>query len=418
MSLFRKEAVTQQRERLTGAITLTQPLSLKFSVVTLLAIAAVIVLFLFNAQYARKETVRGFLMPNKGVIKSFAHQGGTIEKLWVKEGDIVIKGQPLATIIIQQSNAHGVDLSTQLTEQLLSQNSLLNDEIIQYQSLQAQELQNLSSQKQALQYESMALKQQLLIAEQKLALLTGQQQDINQLNKNGYISNLEKERQQHALLEVKQEKQNVTRLSVKQQNELSQVTFAMANLPKQYALKINNVKRQIADVQRQLAQVAGNHQYTINASNNGIVTGIQVVQGETLSQSKAQAKPLMHILPQGAELVAELLLPTRSAGFVQIGNNTRLRFDAFPYQRFGFIESEIVRIDQALIAPNEMHLPINVQEPVYRLQAKLNQQQVRAFGKEFNLKSGMLFEADIMLEKRSLIEWFLEPLYSLSGRIG
>nr|WP_283711171.1 HlyD family efflux transporter periplasmic adaptor subunit [Pseudoalteromonas prydzensis] len=156
-----------------------------------------------------------------------------------------------------------------------------------------------------------------------------------------------------------------------------------------------------------------NYQYTITASNSGVVTGIQVVEGETLTQ----AKPLLHIIPEGSELVAELLLPTRSAGFIALGNDTRLRFDAFPYQRFGFINSKISRIDKALITPNEIRLPIALQEPVYRLRATLSQPQMQAYGKAFELKSGMLFEADIMLEQRTLIEWLLEPLYSLKGRV-
>ena len=42
---------------------------------------------------------------------------------------------------------------------------------------------------------------------------------------------------------------------------------------------------------------------------------------------------------------------------------------------------------------------------------------MRAFGKAFDLKSGMLFEADIMLEQRTVIEWLLEPIYSLKGRV-
>lgn len=417
MSLFRKEAVSHQSERLTGAITLAQPLSIKLTVLILVSVAVAIVAFLFSAEYSRKETVRGFLMPNKGVIKSFANQGGTIEKLWVKEGDEVTKGQSLATILVQQSNSEGVDLSEQLSDQLNTQANLLSDEITQHQALKAQEVLNLKAQQTALENEQMALETQLTLAEEKLTLLNDQQLDFNQLNKSGYLSNLEKERQQQALLEAKQEKQNIARLLLQQKNKLNQVTFNIKNIPQQYTLRINNLKRQKADLQRQLAQVASNYKYTITASNNGVVTGIQVVEGETLSQSKAQSKPLLHILPEGSELIAELLLPTRSAGFVQLGNNTRLRFDAFPYQRFGFIKSEITRIDQALISPNEIQLPISLQEPVYRLRAKLNQQQMQAFGKAFDLKSGMLFEADIMLEQRTLIEWLLEPIYSLKGRV-
>jgi len=418
MSLFRKEAISHQSERLTGAITLAQPLSIKLTVLILISVAVAIIAFLFNAEYSRKETVRGFLMPNKGVIKSFANQGGTIEKLWVQEGDKVLKGQPLATIIVQQKNSNGVDLSTQLAEQLNAQESLLIDEITQHQSLKSQELSNLQIQSTALGNEKTALENQLTLAEEKLSLLSEQQLDYNQLNKSGYLSNLEKERQQHALLEAKQEKQNIARLLLQHQNQLNQVTFNIRNIPQQYTLRINSLKRQQADLQRQLAQVASNYKYTIAASNNGVVTGVQVVEGETLSQSKAQSKPLLHILPEGSELIAELLLPTRSAGFIQLGDNTRLRFDAFPYQRFGFINSEITRIDQTLITPNEIQLPIALQEPVYRLRAKLNQQQMQAFGKSFDLKSGMLFEADIMLEQRTLIEWLLVPIYSLRGRVG
>ena len=417
MSLFRKEAVSHQSERLTGSITLAQPLSIKLTVLILVCIAIAIITFLFSAEYSRKETVRGFLMPNKGVIKSFANQGGTIEKLWVKAGDNVVKGQSLATILVQQSVTNGGNLSTQLIAQLNEQFTLINDEIKQHQQLKNQEVENLTKREQALEKERLALQRQYKLADEKLVILQRQQQQLRKLNIQGFVSNLEKDRQQQSLLEAKQEKQNIARLLLQQQNELSQVSFNFTNIPQQYTLRVNNLKRQQADIQRQLAQVSSNYKYTVTASNDGVITGVQVVEGETLSPSKAQSTPLLHILPEGSELIAELLLPTRSAGFVQVGNNTRLRFDAFPYQRFGFISSEIIRIDQTLITPNEIQLPIALQESVYRLRAKLNQQQMQAFGKAFDLKSGMLFEADIMLEQRTLIEWLLEPIYSLKGRV-
>ena len=411
--LFRKEAVSHQSERLTGDISLAQPLSIKLTVGILATVAILIITFLFNAQYSRKETVRGFLVPNKGVIKSFATQGGTIEKLWVVEGDTVKKGQALATMTIQQRNSDGTELSTQLTHQLKTQHSLLQDEIKQHETLQQQELNSLVSRQQALQFEKVALKKQLALANEKSVLLQEQLTQFKELNSKGYLSNLDKGRQQQALLEVKQEQQNINRLLLQHSREISQVTYNIDSAPQQYTLRINSLIRQQSEITRQLAQIDNNHQYTIIATNAGTITGIQVVEGESLLSTK----PLLHILPAGSTLVAELLLPTRSAGFVQEGHHARLRFDAFPYQRFGFINSEIDRVDRALITPNEVQLPITLQEPVYRLRAQLDVQHVKAFGKDFNLKSGMLFEADIMLEQRTLIEWLLEPLYSLKGRV-
>jgi len=414
MSLFRKEAVAQQSERLTGAIILAQPLSIKLTVATLVAIAAAIVLFIFTAEYSRKETVRGFLIPSKGVVKSVATQGGVVEKIWVKEGDKVIKGQPLVSIIIQKKNATGIDLSDQLIEQVERQKLMLVDEINQHKTLQLQEVKHLKQRYLALINEQGALTNQLTLANEKLTLLLAQQEHLNTLSKNGHLSKFEKDTQEQELLAAKQEKQNINRLLIQQQNELTQVSFNIENIPQQYALKINNLKRQQSEFSSQIAQISNGHKYTITASQGGVVSGIQVFEGENLTQ----AKSILHILPEDSELIAELLLPTRSAGFIEEGNNTRLRFDAFPYQRFGFIQSQIIQIDQTLITPNERQMPIALQEPVYRLRAKLNQQQIQAFGKAFDLKSGMLFDADIMLEQRTLIEWLLEPLYSLKGRVG
>lgn len=417
MSLFRKEALSHQSERLTGVITLTQPLSIKFTATALVAIAIAIIAFLFTAEYSRKETVRGFLMPNKGIIKSFATQGGTVEKLWVKEGDKVEKGQVLTTMIIHQNIADGISLSGELQKRLGSQITLIDEEITQIRSIQDNERLNLDNKIAALKNEKTALKEMQSLAENKLEMLISRQKHVEKLNSNGFVSQVEKEHRDQTLLEARQEKQNIARLLLQQNNLINQAEFERANLPQQYILRINALLREKAVAQSQLAQIKNNHRYVTTASHAGIVTSIQVVEGETLSASRAQSKPMLLILPKGSELVAELLLPTRSAGFIAEGHISRLRFDAFPYQRFGFIESEITRIDRALIAPNEVQLPISLQEPVYRLRAKLTKQQVEAYGQSFDLKSGMLFEADILLEQRTLIEWLLEPLYSLKGRV-
>lgn len=146
MSLFRKEVLAHQENRLAGDVSLAQPLSIKFTVLILITVAIAVVIFLFTAQYSRKETVRGFLMPNKGVIKSYARQGGVIDTLYISDGDTVKKGQVLATIVIPQQMNHttsshskqmqGVELSDQLSVQLKQQLTLLDEEIIQHRQLQ------------------------------------------------------------------------------------------------------------------------------------------------------------------------------------------------------------------------------------------------------------------------------------------
>jgi membrane fusion protein len=58
-----------------------------------------------------------------------------------------------------------------------------------------------------------------------------------------------------------------------------------------------------------------------------------------------------------------------------------------------------------------------VKEPVYRVDVKLDRQNVSALGKEIALRPGMLVSADILLERRTLLEWLFEPVLQLRGRL-
>mgnify|MGYP006198678367 CR=1 FL=1 len=129
------------------------------------------------------------------------------------------------------------------------------------------------------------------------------------------------------------------------------------------------------------------------------------------------ALPLLTIMPEQAELLAVLLVPTRAYGFVQPGQQARLRFDAFPYQRFGSYQGQVIKTAQAIVLPNEVDMPVAVQEPVYRVEVQLESQQIRAFNNNVPLQSGMLLSADIVLEQRSLMAWLFEPILSLKGRL-
>ena len=92
--LFRKQAVEAQKQKLHGEVSLAQPISIFVTAAILLAIIIAIVLFLSFSHYARKETVRGYLVPDKGLIKTYANRSGNVHVLHVREGDTVDKGSP------------------------------------------------------------------------------------------------------------------------------------------------------------------------------------------------------------------------------------------------------------------------------------------------------------------------------------
>lgn len=118
-----------------------------------------------------------------------------------------------------------------------------------------------------------------------------------------------------------------------------------------------------------------------------------------------------------------MYVPSRAVGFIKPGMTALLRYQAFPYQKFGQHLARVREVAATSVRPDE--LPTSAaampgasqSEPVYRIRLELAQETLQAYGMAMPLRSGMLVEASVMLERRKLYEWILEPLFSISGRL-
>jgi membrane fusion protein len=113
----------------------------------------------------------------------------------------------------------------------------------------------------------------------------------------------------------------------------------------------------------------------------------------------------------------ELLVPTRAIGFIAKGQEVVLRYEAFPYERFGQYRGMVTDIGRNVWTSGERIGPLSAKEPVYRVDVALESQAVSALGQQFALRPGMLVNADLLLEKRTLLEWIFEPVMQLKGRL-
>jgi membrane fusion protein len=100
-----------------------------------------------------------------------------------------------------------------------------------------------------------------------------------------------------------------------------------------------------------------------------------------------------------------------------------LRYAAFPYQKFGQHEGEVASVSRTAISPAELPQPLvglvnptGAGAPVYRITVALAHQSVQAYGEPLPLQPGMQLEADVLMERRRLVEWILDPLFSVTGR--
>ncbi len=116
-------------------------------------------------------------------------------------------------------------------------------------------------------------------------------------------------------------------------------------------------------------------------------------------------------------------MPSRSAGFVTVGAQVLLRYQSYPYQKFGQAEGVVREVSATALRPEEIGAkPVlapgtRTAESVYRVRVRLARQGIRAYGQDHPLKPGMLVDASLVLERRRIYEWALEPLLTIAGQV-
>ena len=168
------------------------------------------------------------------------------------------------------------------------------------------------------------------------------------------------------------------------------------------------MRAEAAELQKQQLRMAAEQDTTVRAPLRGRIAGI--LRGPGMSVSPQE--PVLVLLPEGALLQAELWLPDSASGFVNPGQHVNLRYDAFPYQKFGVQRARIMEVTGSAVV-RQAGAP-----PSFRALAALERQDILAFGSAHPLRPGMAFSADVVVDQRSLLEWLLEPLFSITGRAG
>jgi len=411
--LFRNEALEQQKDRLYGEVVISQPLSFYLITFGVLLMVIIITLLLVYGTYARRETVVGYIVPDKGLVKIYAPLKGELTKQHIQEGQSVKKGDLLFSVQTLSANQYGNDKDALLLIELNDQKNNLVEKIKQELNLQRSKKETANQQIKGLDKEIEQVSAEWSLQKQQLDLAINQFEKLTLLAKKGHVSNTQLKESEQLKISSQIRLQSTKRQKIQLENQKNNLVQQQKQQPLEWLSRKSDLLRSQSDIEQRIVEISGRREYAIRAPVSGHLTALQISEGQTLN---TQA-PLVAILPEGTQLHAELFLPTRAAGFIAEKQTVLLRYGAFPYQHYGLHRGVVSNVAQVILTPNELPIPVTLNEPVYRVKVTLNSQTVSAFGKEFPLQAGMLLDADIVLEKRTLGQWLLEPIYGLRGSL-
>jgi membrane fusion protein len=97
-----------------------------------------------------------------------------------------------------------------------------------------------------------------------------------------------------------------------------------------------------------------------------------------------------------------------------------MRYQAFPYQKFGSYSGTVASVSKSAVNPAELPQQLAglyaPAESLFRINIKLDRQAATTYGEPAPLQAGMQLEADVITDRRRLIEWMFEPLFTLTGK--
>jgi membrane fusion protein len=388
-------------------------LTLLFAVVALL-----ILVFLACFSATRKAHVAGVLLPDQGLIRIQSSQSGVITAVRVREGQSVRTGDVLFVLTSERASATQGEAERIVTELLKARRDSIAAERTQQHQQARQRLAAQRLRAGDLAAESDRIEQQIALQRRRVDLASQSLKRHAELQAASFVSMAAVQDRQADLIDQQQRLADLQRVKAANAREFANAMADLRDQQFQARRDQEATSRAIATTEQDLAENEARREVFVRAPQDGSVTGISVSTGSAASAGQGLAT----VVPAGSSLEAELYAPSRAAGFIKAGMPVLLRYQAYPHQKFGQFHGEVREISASAMQPGELSLPSIAQgstgtEPVYRVRVALAAQTVRAYGRDQTLRPGMTLEASVLLERRPLYEWILEPLYSIRGRV-
>ncbi len=405
-TLYRKQAIDALSNRSFGRPIATVPRPWSWLAAFVLTTVVVAGMFLSTADYARKESVRGWLIARDGVALIRADTAGVVDRIAVPAGERVLAGETLIALRKERYLADGRsrrdEIGSKLREQtasLATQVKLLRAaESVEHDSIKTQ-LDSLDEQQGALSLETADQQRQLQTANEKLSRLekstfSGASSDWALLN----------QQDEHA--QLRQRSAQLQQSSIRLKREQQKLRSHARALPLETERSIAGLVSEMSQLQQRITDQEFDQSVAFKSPISGRLASVEVREGETVVPNQRMAT----VMPADAHLLAEVFVPSSAIAFIKPGQPVRLMFDAFPQRQFGTFAGEVASVSDAVLMPADLPQTFFPREATFSVKIRIRTQTVELETGSVPLRSGMLLAAEIILESRRLIDRALEPL--------
>lgn len=135
------------------------------------------------------------------------------------------------------------------------------------------------------------------------------------------------------------------------------------------------------------------------------------IANRTVGSVAREAETLFVLVPRDVPLQAEVDVEGRDIGQVAVGQPVRIKYEAYPFQKFGTGSGTVRVVSHDAFAPDAKNEPTHrLQAPYYRVLVDVADTKLRRQPEHMQLLPGMAVTAELKVGQRRVISYFLYPL--------
>jgi membrane fusion protein len=420
-NFFREEAIKNKRGKWEGKAMITSFVSTEIVAVFSVVFIISLLFFLNKAGFNRRINVNAEIITVPHAINVTAPQRGVVDTIFLKNGSIVDKGDPIYKIGVRKITGAG-SVNEVSYDSINSQMANIDFIIDNVNKNRNETIATLDSQFYELSE----------IHKRTKLMLDSAGADVKKMKENVH-------KYDEYILKglVTKDQANSQRAILYQQlnayrdlyNQFNQEKFRLMDIKSQKVSKISDFDNQIAnynnqksELKRKMTDVDQNESIVITSPADGKIESLIVTSGQLVEYGDN----LVQLVPsKDYKYYLILWVPNDSVPYINVGDRINIRYEAFPHQKFGQFSGKINYISNVPSTEKEMSgyatssalLRENPGVSHYKVLVELKNNSISYHGKNIELINGMMASTTIFLEKRSLLEWMFSPLYDVKNNL-
>jgi membrane fusion protein len=409
-SLFRQEAIAHQQQKWSGHAMLTSGCPTWIVVSLSCAAMLVLLVFLVCGSYTRRINVSSEVITQPHTIQLFAQQQGSISAQFVDAPDRVKKGAHIYQIDVSRSTRSG-NVSERTVASTREQLAQVDHMMATLEDEKRATLTNLHTQLDQLLAAQKTSHAQMEHARQAMATTRQTMDNFEAYLRQGLVTKEQVSTHQAQFYQQQSAYQAIS-------SQVSQQAIAITKLHSEIATRgldldnqLSRYRNQNSQLQQQLTEADASGALFADSPVDGQLAAAAVTPGQMVNAGDllAQIVPTVDYAYQLA-----IWVPNNSVPYVAVNDRINIRYDAFPFEKFGQFSGKIIAMATVPSTAQEMSNYTSAPrdgQPYYKAIARLDKNTFTYKDKSLLLSSGMKAQVTLFLEERPLYQWMFAPFY-------